>query len=114
MTSNRPIETPIGKPVRIGACGYQLYSESWPDGNTTFYAKIGQYYENRDTAEVYIIPKFRLKKSSDHRRAEDDAEKALEIAESSHAVLEKKKAAEAKPNYARETNAKPPLKLEVA
>ena len=96
MTSNRPVETPIKKPIRIGACGYLLYSESWPDGNTTFYAKIGQYYENKDTGEVYIIPKFRLKKSSDFRRAEDEAEKALEIIESSQAVLKQKEVARAK------------------
>lgn len=108
MTSNRPIETPIGKPIRVGACGYQLCSEGWPDGNTTFYAKIGHYYENKNTGEVFIIPKFRLKKASDHRRAEDEAEKALETIELSRAALQQKKVGETKLELVRDTDTKTP------
>ena len=80
---NRPVETPLGRPERVGKYGYQLFSAHWPDGNVNFFAKVGLHYRNDDTGETYIIPKMYLRGASDHRRAGDEAEQKLQIIESS-------------------------------
>jgi len=81
--SNRPEETALEKPERVGRYGYQLFTARWPDNNVNFFAKIGLYYENKDTGETYIIPKMYLSGASDHRRAGDEAEQKLQVIESS-------------------------------
>lgn len=76
--SNKPKQTPISKPVAVGASGYQLFREEWPDGNVRFFAQVGRPYENRTSGRSGILGKLYLGSVSDFIRAAKDAEEKLE------------------------------------
>ena len=78
MSSNRPQQTPISKPVCVGASGYQLFREQWPDGNVRYFAQIGRPYENQSSGRSGILAKMYLSTVSDFIRAAREAEEKLD------------------------------------
>ena len=75
--THRPEHKPISSPVRVGKSGYQLFSETWPDGNIRFFAQVGVPYENSSSGRTGIVSKLYLESTSDFIRAAQDAESQL-------------------------------------
>ncbi|MDC0936283.1 hypothetical protein OAS39_08335 [Pirellulales bacterium] len=76
--TKRPEKTPLGKTVRVGKCGYQLFREVWPNGDVRYFAEVGRPFENRQTGATGIITKCYSGAISDFLRAAQEAEPHLE------------------------------------
>lgn len=75
----RPQELPLGEPVRVGKCAYQLFSETWPDGNVRFFAKVGRPFEAKQTGRAGVLNKMYLGSVGDFIRAAQESEDRLEV-----------------------------------
>ena len=83
MSNNKPVLSPLAEPVAVGAAGYQLFREQWPDGNVRFFAQVGRPYENKSSGRTGILGKMYLGSVSDFIRAAKEAEEKLETIKTS-------------------------------
>lgn len=76
--TNKPAEITLTEPTQVGRVYYQLFRETWPNGDVRFFARIGRPWQNKERGTSGIISKMYTGAVSDFVRAAKESESQLE------------------------------------